>query len=217
MTQDAKRHAATFLEQDFNQCSSLLRHYDSQIWDICKFAFTAYTFLLGAAIGLYKLGLENRLDLQWVAALVLGVGSLVGLFMLALTLRNRVYFTIVARYLNEHRHHFLSQKPLGFNNSTGMYTDPRRPPFYDPLSTQMWLFYLLALLNGVLLAALVYIIAGEATPAFHWAPVLALSAACAQIVLGVIYLHSREGRPAMDAVAPPPREPHRSDSTDRNS
>ena len=46
--------AAKFLERDFNQCFAQMRHYDSQIWNVCRFAFTAYIAILGTAISMYQ-------------------------------------------------------------------------------------------------------------------------------------------------------------------
>ena len=34
--------AAKFLERDFNQCFMQLRHYDSQIWNICRLDLTRF-------------------------------------------------------------------------------------------------------------------------------------------------------------------------------
>ena len=51
---DQEREALKFLERDFNQCFQQMRHYDSQIFDILKFMFTAYTVLIGVALGLYQ-------------------------------------------------------------------------------------------------------------------------------------------------------------------
>ena len=57
--------AVRFLERDFNQCFQQMRHYDSQLWDICKFSFTAYTALIGIAIGLYQYSIQKALDLTY--------------------------------------------------------------------------------------------------------------------------------------------------------
>ena len=105
---------ASFLEQDFAQCFAQMRHHDAQILDICKFMFIAYTALVGAAVALFELAVEKHLNMRPAAGMAVGVGLLIGVLLFCLTIRNRVYFVIVARYVNETRRAFLSKHPLGF-------------------------------------------------------------------------------------------------------
>lgn len=51
---DQEKEALKFLERDFNQSFQQMRHYDAQIFDILKFMFTAYSVLIGVALGLYQ-------------------------------------------------------------------------------------------------------------------------------------------------------------------
>jgi hypothetical protein len=46
---ECESEGAKFLERDFNQCFQQMRHYQAHIPDICKFALTAYTAVIGAA------------------------------------------------------------------------------------------------------------------------------------------------------------------------
>lgn len=201
MTTDGSDYGAEFLERDFNQCFAQMRHYDSQIWEVTKFAFSAYTVLLGTAVGLYKYSIEKNVDMSLAAVSILAVGFLVGLFMFCLTIRNRVYFINVARYVNEHRRHFLKNKPLGFENESRFYDDPTRPPFCDWPSSQLWLSYLLSFLNGLLAGTLTYILVGGM--ALVWVLLVVLIVAVVQISVGVWYLRSREGKSAMDSITGP--------------
>lgn len=194
------QEAAKFLDRDFNQCFTQLRHYDSQLWDVCKFAFTSYTALLGVAIGLYQYSLDKHVDLLPAAIAALGVGALLGLFMFCLTIRNRVYFVIVTRYTNEHRELFLRHKPLGFENVSRMYTNPRQPPFFNWRSSHAWLSYITAALNSVLLAVLVFIALHGYT--WRWSAVVLVFLILFAVQLGtaIWYLRSREAKSASRAV-----------------
>ena len=194
--QDRLQDAAEkFLERDFNQCFTQMRHYESQNLDLLKFTFTAYVALIGVAIGLYQFSTKENVNLVPVATAILGVGCVFGLFMFALIVRNRVYFVIVARYTNEHRRHFLKVKPLGFENQTRMYASPDRPHFFNWRSAQAFHLYLIAMLNSVLVSGIVF--------AFLpiWAPLLAvLLGLPAQLAPAIIYLKTRESKAADTAV-----------------
>jgi len=177
-----------------------MRHYDSTIWDICKFTFAAYTTLIAVAIGLYEYSIDQQVNLIPASIATLSVGVLVGIFMFCLTVRNRVYFVVVARYINEQRQLFFSRKPLGFKNASRMYTNPSQPPFFDWRSSQAWLSYIMAALNSVLLATLVF--AARHGHDYRWFA-CALSFVilfAAQLLVEVCYLRSREDKSASSAV-----------------
>lgn len=196
----AQSEAVRFLDRDFNQCFSQMRHYDGQIWEICKFTFTAYTALLGVAIGLYQFSIERSLDLVPAAIAALIVGLLIGIFDFALTIRNRVYFVLVTRYVNEHRGFFLSRKPLGFENSSRMYTSPHLPQYFNWRSSQLCLSWIIAALNAFLCAVTVYFALRsssrrEAATVFAFGLLL-----LGQVSVAVVYLNLREGKAASRAA-----------------
>jgi hypothetical protein len=197
---DQQKEAAKFLDRDFNQCFQQMRYYDGQIIDICKFALTGYTAIVGASLSLYKYGIDKGSDFRPPAVAMLAIGLLLGMCLLALLARNRVYFVIVTRYVNEHRELFLAQKPLGFENKTRMYTNPSQPPFFDWRSSQTLLLYALALLNSGLLAIAVYLIRVNA--ACRWTLVIVLSALflAAELASAVFYLVSRAKKSPSAAV-----------------
>ncbi len=124
------KEALKFLQSDFNQCFEQMRYYDSQIFNILKFMFTGYSALIGISLGFYKFGLEKEIDLSIPIISALSIGLILGFFMFALTVRNRIYFVLVSRYINEQRGFFLQFKPLGFNNQTKMYTNRFQPLFF---------------------------------------------------------------------------------------
>lgn len=205
---------AKFLERDFNQCFQQMRHYDAQIVEIVKFGFTAYGAIAGAALALYRYGLDKGIDFRPAALAIVLVGLPLGLTLLALATRNRSYFVLVTRYVNEHRHLFLNGEPLGFENGTGMYVDRERPAYFHWTSSQSLLLGTLAILNSGLLGLGLYV-AFVAHPS-KWA-IVGIGPAVAfvtQLVITVRHLrfHDREpqapnratGRPAMTIRAPSP-------------
>ena len=192
--------AAKFLERDFNQCFAQMRHYDSQIWNVCRFTFTAYIAILGTAIGMYRYSTEESIDLTQAAMFVLGAGLVLGLLIYSLVIRNRVYYVLVCRYINEHRKLFLESKPLGFENISGMYVNPALPPYFNWQSWQSWLCYIIAVLNALLAALLIF----YALDGYSWRWILTVSLgviiALIQIGLGIAYLKSREDKGGSEAV-----------------
>src|SRR5713226_7978150 len=154
---DFEKETAKFLDRDFQQCFTQMRHYDDQIINVCKFTFTASASVLGASLALYKYGIENGLDYRGAASAILLVGLLIGVFLFSLSIRNRVYYVVVTRYINEHRAFFLAKRPLGFEDKTRMYANPKQPPFFHWRSSQSLLLYVLATLNALIFGVLAYI------------------------------------------------------------
>ena len=192
--------AAKFLERDFNQCFAQMRHYDSQIWNVCRFTFTVHVAILGTAIAMYRYSTEKNVDLTLAATLVLGAGCVVGLLIYSLAIRNRVYYVLVCRYINEHRRLFLESKPLGFENISGMYVNPALPPYFNWKSWQSWVCYIIAGLNALLAALLIFYALDGCS--WQWALTVSLGiiAASIQIGLGIAYLKSREDKEGSEAA-----------------
>lgn len=193
----SRSEAAAFLERDFSQCFEQMRHYDSQLWDICKFSFTAYTVLIGVAVGLYQYSLENAANFKPAIVAILIAAFFLGIAFFALAVRNRVYFVVVTRYINEHRKHFLMARPLGFENATRMYTNRRQPPYFNWRSSQSLLLYVISALNGGLLAAVVFVLYDAML--LRSLAVLGI-ATFVQLICAIIYLATREDRSASRAV-----------------
>lgn len=197
---DEEKETAKFLERDFNQCFQQMRHYDGQIIEIVKFAVTSYAAIAGGALALYKYGLEKKIDFSAPALLLVAVGFLFGVTLLALVVRNRTYFVLVTRYLNEHRAFFLVGKPLGFKNAVRMYTNHSQPPYFNWRSSQTLLLNALAVLNASLVGLGGYLLAEPA--AYRWCIVVVLVATSflAQLIIAIKHLRSREGKSAGHAV-----------------
>jgi hypothetical protein len=194
---EEEREALKFLERDFNQSYQQMRHYDSQIFDILKFMFTAYSALIGVALGFYQFGLKEKIDLALPAIAALMIGLVLGLFMFALVIRNRVYFIQVTRYVNEQRGFFFKYKPIGFENRAKMYTNYKQPPYFNRGSSHSWLCYIVAFLNSILFGVLLYILyLSSWTPAMVGCLILFIL----QLTIAITYLKSRENRSASQAV-----------------
>lgn len=192
---DAEKAGVEFLRVDFGQSYQQMRHYEQQHINICKFAFFVYTSITGAAIGLYKFGIKNDVDLQGLASVIVVIGLSIGLLLFWITLRNRVYFVRVTRYINDIRKIFLKNKPMGFENESRMYTDNRRPAFYNFDSSQIWFCHLLAFLNTILLGALLYTL-----ECYNWIVFACVLFVILQEVSGILYLKRydnkyKEGKP----------------------
>lgn len=157
---EAEKAGVEFLRVDFSECFQQMRHLDEQIINLCKFAFFAYSGITASALGLYKFGVEKEVDLRGAASIIVGIGLIVGLFLFWLAMRNRVYFVRVTRYINEVRALFFKHRPMDFKNKTGIYTDWRKPAFYNWSSSQLWFCYMVAFLNAVLLGSLLYMYVG---------------------------------------------------------
>ena len=197
---DIEKESLKFLERDFNQCFMQMRHYDSQIFDILKFMFTGYTALIGIAIGFFQFGIKEDINLNCAIIASLLVGLILGLFMLALTTRNRVYFVQVTRYINEQRELFYRYKPIGFENKAKMYTNCNQPPFYNWRSSQAWFMNIIALLNSTLLSVLLFIALKGNPHKLFIIIVGSFFLFIVQLIINIIYLKSRENKSASIAV-----------------
>jgi hypothetical protein len=189
---EQEKEALKFLERDFNQCFQQMRHYDSQIFDIFKFMFTGYITLIGVALGFYKFGLEKNINLTFPVIAVLTIGLVFGLFILAYTVSNRVYFVKILRYINEQRKTFFSYEPLGFANKSEMYIKYSQPAFFNWLSSQAFFIYIITFLNSTLLGALLFIIFTSNGYKLVIITSSCLSLFIVQLIVAIYYLKSRE-------------------------
>jgi len=154
-------HAAAFLVRDFDQAFAEKRRLEDQVWDTCKFAFAVHSGAIGLSVGLYQYSLDKQLELRAPAIALLSLALLVGLFLLFMMARVRVYFVAASRYINEQRALHLSLQPLGFVNSTGYYSDATQPKYFTWRSTQVWALCLVALLNAASGATVVFLLLAQ--------------------------------------------------------
>jgi hypothetical protein len=197
---EQEKEGLKFLERDFNQCFQQMRHYDSQIVEILKFLFTAYTALIGISIGFYQFGMEENKDLSLPVIFALSVGLLIGIFMFLFIVRNRVYFVQMTRYINTQRGFFLQYRPLGFEYLSKMYANHVQPPYFNWRSSQTLLYCIIAALNSTLFGILLFIV--SALSVYKWGIVTigSLALFIIQLVVAISYLESRENKTASRAV-----------------
>lgn len=194
MGNENKNCAIDFLKSDFEQCFQQMRHYDNQIFNICKFAFMVYSSFFAVAIGLYKFGIEKGLDLSLIATSILLTGFVVGVMIFCQVIRNRIYCVQVVRYINEIREKFLQNKPLAFENNVQMYINWRKPAFCNLASSQLWISYLIAFLNATLLGTFLYMYIGDGR-----AKVLIIACSTVlflgmQVIGGILYLKAIDNK-----------------------
>lgn len=198
---DAEKEALKFLDRDFNQCFQQMRHYDTQIVEAVKFLFTVYAALATATVALNQLASRAFTGLVSVISLALFCAVVIGLAMFALIVRNRVYYVHAARYVNEQRRHFLRYQPFGFSNTSGMYDDPTKPPFVDLPSAHTFMAGAVAFMNSVMVGVAVYLVSGRYDAwGIAGAVIAALLIFVVQVGLSILYLSSREGKPAAESV-----------------
>lgn len=134
------------LVNDFQQCMYMLRHYDSVNWDLTKFSFGQILVVIGACwtilnherevgktlLDVYKDGISN-----YIVGGILVLSTCFVFLTLTAIMRNRTYFVLMGRYLNEHRRNVFKDKPFGFENESKMWNNPAYPTTIDWKSTQM--------------------------------------------------------------------------------
>jgi hypothetical protein len=177
-----------------------MRHYDAQIVDIVKFAFTAYAAIVGASLALYRYGLDKGADFRAPATAIVLVGLPLGVTLLALVTRNRSYFVLVTRYINEHRDFFLKGKPLGFPNATGMFTNRGKPPYFNWRSSQALLLCSLALLNAALIGVGLYLVFEDIATKWYCIGIGASALLLLQLAVAIAYLGAPDGKSAGRAI-----------------
>lgn len=191
-----------FLERDFNQCFEQMRHYNSQISNMCKFIWTAYTVLFTFIIGCHKHALDNPLyasEMRMACTGGLIVALAFGLCLYGIIVRNRIYFVLMARYINEHRGFFLSTQPLGFRNNSGNYDEWKSVPYFNPMSSQSFFMYITCFFNGIITGILSYHLLGKYT-CLSANLVIGVASFCLLLILTIGYLKSKDNKKAHEAV-----------------
>ena len=119
--------------------------------------------------------------------------------MFFLLIRTRVYFVVACRYIKETRRHFTSQEGM-FRSSARYYDDPLQPPYFHWLSSQVWTFIVVALLNAASASAFVAVdgLAGSRNVGEVVIPGAIL--VVLQLALMTGYLSSLEGKTSRQAV-----------------
>lgn len=153
------------LVNDFQQCMYMLRHYDTINWDLAKFTFGQILVVIGACWTILssEKGKDESLWMvytqngnHYIVGVILFLSAFFVALSLAAILRNRTYFVLISRYLNEHRNNAIKNNRLGFENNSKMWQNPNLPEVLDRKSTQLLCVYLFLLCFGVLLFLALY-------------------------------------------------------------
>jgi hypothetical protein len=120
------------------------------------------------------------------------VSFLIGLILSAILIRNRFYFVVVARYVNELRDMLSGGAWLDFKSKSGI---PKEfPPYWNPLSSHTLAFYLLSILNSSLFSGIIYIGWIDAKRVLLWVIFVVFGLSVSQITVAMLYLKSKEKR-----------------------
>lgn len=171
------------LVTDFQQCMYMLRHYDSINWDLSKFCFGQIIVVVGACWTIlnrergneqtlwdvYSNGTSNYI----VGGILLLSACFVFLTLIAIA-RNRTYFVLMGRYLNEHRQNVAKNNSFGFENKSKMWDNPTFPVILDWKSTQMVCIILFSLCFILLLFISLYSLFLEMTCGICWSILVTL-------------------------------------------
>ena len=159
---ERQEFASDFLKQDFNQGYQQLRHYDSLSWDITKFSFIELLIGITSVWAIYGYS-KNPVNASsiitsnymFIIPSIIGISYIFSILASFLISRNRVYYSKVAKYLNEHRHFLLSVKPLGFENKTKFYTNINFPCAFDIWNTQLVSLYVIQFVSSIMFGIMI--------------------------------------------------------------
>lgn len=202
--------AVNFLSRDFSETYSQLRHYDTSLLDITKFALLQLFAVVAGSWTIFSFATATtapaslKLSWPWIVIGLVLVSYLFGLMSILMIARLRLYFVVAARYLNEHRNFFLATFPLGFANSTGFYTRIDQPRAFDPFSTHMIAIYVIGTASSLLLcggsAMVLNLVQAETVSTL----LIVGGALCVSFVfltiVPLLYLKSKDHKKANDAV-----------------
>lgn len=144
-----KEQSVEFLLSEYAQCFEQMRHYNDTSISLTKFAFTGFIAVASGAFALFKY-LEGEIYQNIVIGSVLLLTFVVGVIVLSLMLRNRVYFIVVTRQVNSLRNYFLSNMEMDYLKYNVCYTDPDFPRAFSPRSSYTFLLAIVALTGGIL-------------------------------------------------------------------
>lgn len=140
--------AEELLRTDFQQCSSLLEHYDERFGQGIRFVFCVFAGAILSVIVLQHTAQDLFLKFATISGIYLAawVGGTVLLTSLA---RNRMYFCRVASYVSEIRQYYLNHPSTEVENRSGMFTDVGDPDPLTPTSSRTVLMFGIAVVNSL--------------------------------------------------------------------
>ncbi len=141
--------ATKFLITEYQQSFSHMRHYDSIVLALSRYLLTFFAAIFTASIVLYQY-LGNAPYQNLVMGIISLLSFLVGGLLLVFILRNRHYYTIVARQVNSIRNYFLNNMDLDFSQYNVSYTNPDEPKLWNMLSSYTLLYFIVGLMNSAI-------------------------------------------------------------------
>lgn len=188
------------LQSDFEQCFEQMRHYDDAFQSAVQFAYTGVVAVAGLSGTLIQIW-SSKLSIATVS-FIFAFSWLAGLLVVMSLAKNRVYFARVARYVNEIRELYLSNRPGGLTDKTKMYTNSGFPHVLDYGSTQSFQIYVASAFDSFLFATAVIAfialtnVANGAEPSVGWFWGTTSFGACLLVELGsiILYWHLEESK-----------------------
>jgi len=143
------QQSADFLVTEYEQSFEHLRHYDSTENTIMASSFTGYIAVFTAAYALYQYSSHVWVKFLFIS-IIFFISAIVGTLVLSLFVRNRLYYTIIAKQVNSIRNYFLNNSELDFIKFNQSYLSPDRPLNFNPISTYSVYMYLICIFNSSL-------------------------------------------------------------------
>ena len=196
-----KGESVGFLVSEYEQCFEQMRHYNAISISLTKFVFTGFAAIASGAFALFKY-LEGQNYQNIVIGGILLLTFVTGVIFLTLMLRNRVYFIFVARQVNSLRNYFLSNMDVDYIKYNVCYIDPSFPRAFNLWSTYTLLFFIVALINAVLVGVGSYLVITHYCTGEDWlrwliSLVIAVVLVVTQLIASIFYL-TRYDRPRMN-------------------
>ena len=173
-----------------------MRHYDNIVISLSRYLFTFFAAIFTASIALYQY-LANVPYQNMVVGIISLLSFMVGGVFLLLILRNRIYYTTVARQVNSIRNYFLNNMDLDFYQYNLSYTNPDEPRLWNMLSSYTLFYFIAAVINAALAGSsylFIYTYSRGAAIGDIWlsSVVVAIAAFVLEIVIMISYFSNRK-------------------------
>lgn len=139
-----------FLVTEYEQSFKHLVHYDSIQNTVMTFSFTGYIAVFTTAFAFYQYNSQGWMKFLFIS-IIFFLSGIVGVVILSVFTRNRLYYTVIAKQVNSLRNYFLSNSKLDFIKFNKAYLNPNRPLNFNPISTYSMYMYLICIFNSTLL------------------------------------------------------------------
>ncbi len=215
-----KEQSVGFLVSEYEQCFEQMRHYNDISISLTKFAFTGFVAITSGAFALFKY-LEGEIYQSTVVGSILLLTFFVGVIVMTLMLRNRVYFVVVTRQVNSLRNYFLSNMEVDYLKYNVCYTDSDFPRAFSLWSSYTLLLAMVALISGILGGVGSYLIIAPYWKVEGWGRwvvglVITIVLAMVQLVASFFYL-TRYDHTSMTNKSLPEESPKEDNNANHNN